>query len=247
MPRHGDTRSPSPVGSSYSASASKRHHRDDDRYERSRRDDARGHRHRSRTRSPDVGYAICSHAETDLSLLQKRYRDRDSRHHRDRSRDRYRDDDGYRSSRRDRSRDRRRSRDRDTVKDYRRRSRDRDSRSYRDDSRERARRRREGSADSRRKGRRDDSRDRNQKPTGGREVSSHRTFSDRTCLLNITHRPEPLLRKPMKRRKPNALPNWKRGSKSKLLKRIANRKSWNPQVELETFSRRLTRKHRPRL
>lgn len=51
MARHGETRSPSPVGSSYS---SKRIRRDDDRYERSRRDDARSYRHRSRTRSPDV-------------------------------------------------------------------------------------------------------------------------------------------------------------------------------------------------
>ena len=176
MARHGDTRSPSPVGSSYSASASKRHHRDDDRYERSRRDDGRGHRHRSRTRSPDVRYTINPYVKSNLCLVQKRYRDRDSRHHRDRSRDRYRDDDGYRSSRRDRSRDRRKSRDRDAVKDYRRRSRDRDSRSYRDDSRERARRRREGSADSRRKGRRDDSRDRNHKATGGKEVSSTLKF-----------------------------------------------------------------------
>ena len=244
MARHGDTRSPSPVGSSYSASASKRHHRDDDRYERSRRDDGRGHRHRSRSRSPDVGYAICFHVQSNLSLLQKRYRDRDTRHHRDRSRDRYRDDDGYRSSRRDRSRDRRRSRDRDTVKDYRRRSRDRDSRSYRDDSRERARRRREGSADSRRKGRRDDSRDRNQKPTTGKEVSSSCMFSFRIVLLKIMHRQEFLLRKPMRRRKPSALPNWKRGSKSKLLKRIANRKSWKPQVEPGIFLQRLTRKHK---
>ena len=233
MARHGDTRSPSPVGSSYSASASKRH-------------DGRGHRHRSRTRSPDVGYSTCSHIESNLSLLQKRYRDRDSRHHRDRSRDRYRDDDGYRSSRRDRSRDRRRSRDRDTVKDYRRRSRDRDSRSYRDDSRERARRRREGSADSRRKGRRDDSRDRNQKPTGGREVSSPRIFSYRISLLKMMHRLELLLRRPMRRKKPSALPNWRRGNKSKLLKKIANRKSWKRQVEPEIFSRRLTRKRKPR-
>lgn len=53
MARHGDTRSPSPVGSSYSSS--KRNRRDDDRYERSRREDGRNHRRRSRTRSPDVG------------------------------------------------------------------------------------------------------------------------------------------------------------------------------------------------
>ena len=51
MARHGDTRSPSPVGSSHS---SKRNRRADDHYERSKRDDVRGHRRRSRTRSPDV-------------------------------------------------------------------------------------------------------------------------------------------------------------------------------------------------
>ncbi len=187
MARHGDTRSPSPVGSSYSAS--KKHHRDEDRYERSRREDGRVHRHRSRTRSPDVGCTAYSYATSNLFLLQKRYRDRDTRHHRDRSRDRYRDDDGYRSSRRDRSRDRRKSRDRDTVKDYRRRSRERDSRSYRDDSRERARRRREGSADSRRKGRRDDSRERNQKPTGGKEVSSpFKQGVGQDCFAKYKHR-----------------------------------------------------------
>ena len=52
MARHGDTRSPSPVGSSYSSS--KRGRRDDDRYDKSRRDDGRSHRHRTRSRSPDV-------------------------------------------------------------------------------------------------------------------------------------------------------------------------------------------------
>ncbi|KAL2051933.1 hypothetical protein ABVK25_007848 [Lepraria finkii] len=159
MPRHGDVRSPSPVGSAHSSS--KRHHRDDDRYERSRKDDWRSHRHRTRSRSPD-----------------RRYRDRDSRHHRDRSRDRYKDDDAYRSSRRDRSKERRRSRDRDVVKDYRRRSRERDSRSYRDDSRDRARRRRDGSADSRRKGRRDDSRDRPSKVSSGKNTPSTPTQTD---------------------------------------------------------------------
>lgn len=168
MPRHGDVRSPSPVGSSHSSA--KKHHRDGDRYERSGRDDGRAHQHLTRSRSPDVGYAILvrNGVFTDTGCPQRRYRDRD-RHHRERSRDRYRDDEAYRSSRRDRSRDRRRSRDRGAVKDYRRRSRERDSRSYRDDSRDRARRRRDGSADSRRKGRRDDSRDRHPKPSG-REV-----------------------------------------------------------------------------
>lgn len=68
MARHGDTRSPSPVGSSYSAS--KRHHRDEDRYERTRRDDGRGHRRRSRTRSPDVGYTTYSFAKSNLCLFR---------------------------------------------------------------------------------------------------------------------------------------------------------------------------------
>lgn len=207
MARHGDTRSPSPVGSSYSASTSKRHHRDEDRYERSRRDDGRGHRHKSRTRSPDVGYTTYSYARSNLWLLQKRYRDRESRHHRDRSRDRHRDDDAYRSSRRDRSRDRRKSRDRDTVKDYRRRSRERDSRAFRDDSRERARRRREGSADSRRKGRRDDSRDKNQKSAGSKAVSSPLRLFHAESLLIMRHRQQRFLHKPMRRRRQSALQN----------------------------------------
>ena len=98
--------------------------------------------------------------------FERRYRDRDSRLHRDRSRDR-RDEDAYRSSRRDRSRDRRRSRERDTVKDYRRRSRERESRNKRDDSRDRARRRRDVSLSPRRKGKVDDGRERSQKATNG--------------------------------------------------------------------------------
>ncbi|KAE8135460.1 Pre-mRNA-processing ATP-dependent RNA helicase prp5 [Aspergillus pseudotamarii] len=143
MARHGDTRSPSPVGSTYSSS--RRSRRDDDRYERSRRDDGRSYR---RSRSPEKRY---------------RERDRDSYRRRDRSLDRradYRDEDTYRPSRRDRSRDRRRSRDRDDDRDYRRRSRDRDFRSRRDDSRDRARRRTDDSADLKHKSRRDDSRER---------------------------------------------------------------------------------------
>ncbi len=165
MARHGDTRSPSPVGSSYSSP--KRSHRDDDRYERSRRDDARNHRRRSRTRSPDVSRSLAwSVGLHTYPRFQRIYRDRDSRAHRDRSRDR-REDDTYRSSRRDRSRDRRRSRDRDTVKDYRRRSRDRNTRSKRDGSRDRARRRRDGSISPRRKGKMDDGRERVHKVTNG--------------------------------------------------------------------------------
>ncbi|KAL5045740.1 Pre-mRNA-processing ATP-dependent RNA helicase prp5 [Aspergillus fruticulosus] len=144
MARHGDTRSPSPVGSTYSSS--RRSRRDDDRYER-KRDDGRSYR---RSRSPERRY-------------RERDRDRDSYRRRDRSvdrRDSHRDEDSYR--RRDRSRDRRRSRDRDHDRDYRRRSRsrDRDYRSRRDDSRDRARRRTDDSADLKRKSRRDDSRDR---------------------------------------------------------------------------------------
>ncbi|KAL4997105.1 Pre-mRNA-processing ATP-dependent RNA helicase prp5 [Aspergillus recurvatus] len=144
MARHGDTRSPSPVGSTYSSS--RRSRRDDDRYER-KRDDGRSYR---RSRSPERRY-------------RERDRDRDSYRRRDRSvdrRDSHRDEDSYR--RRDRSRDRRRSRDRNHDRDYRRRSRsrDRDYRSRRDDSRDRARRRTDDSADLKRKSRRDDSRDR---------------------------------------------------------------------------------------
>ncbi|KAH8425828.1 DEAD/DEAH box RNA helicase [Aspergillus melleus] len=146
MARHGDTRSPSPVGSTYSSS---RRSRRDDRHERSRRDDGRSYR---RSRSPERRYRE-----------RERDRDRDSFRRRDRSidrRDDHRDEDSYRPSRRDRSRDRRRSRDRDDDRDYRRRSRDRDYRSRRDDSRDRARRRTDDSADLKHKSRRDDSRDR---------------------------------------------------------------------------------------
>ncbi|RDW76372.1 DEAD/DEAH box RNA helicase [Aspergillus mulundensis] len=144
MARHGDTRSPSPVGSTYSSS--RRSRRDDDRYEW-KRDDGRSYR---RSRSPERRY-------------RDRDRDRESYRRRDRSvdrRDSHREEDGYR--RRDRSRDRRRSRDRDRDRDYRRRSRsrDRDYRSRRDDSRDRARRRTDDSADLKHKSRRDDSRDR---------------------------------------------------------------------------------------
>ncbi|KAL9121729.1 MAG: hypothetical protein Q9187_001710 [Circinaria calcarea] len=158
MARHGDTRSPSPVGSSYSSS--KRARRLDDQYERSRRDDGRSYKRRSRSRSPDVRHVGSHNCRIDAySAVQRRYRDRDFHRRRDRSTDR-RDEDYYRSSRRDRSRDRRKSRDRDVVKDYRRRSRERDTRDRRDTSRDRTRRRRDGSTDSKRAGRREDSRDR---------------------------------------------------------------------------------------
>ncbi|KAL4969078.1 DEAD/DEAH box RNA helicase [Aspergillus stella-maris] len=153
MARRGDTRSPSPVGSTYSSS--RRSRRDDDRYER-KRDDGRSYR---RSRSPERRY---------------RDRDRDSYRRRDRSvdrRDSHRDDDGYR--RRDRSRDRRRSRDRDYDRDYRRRSRsrDREYRSRRDDSRDRAQRRTDNSADLKHKSRRDDSRDRRGSEPQSRQTS----------------------------------------------------------------------------
>ncbi|KAK2755864.1 pre-mRNA processing RNA-helicase [Arachnomyces sp. PD_36] len=161
MARHRDTRSPSPVGSTYSSS--KRSRKDEDRP----RDDKRGHR---RSRSPE-------RRRRD----RDRDRDRDPYRRRDRSagrRDDYDDrrdgDSSYRPNRRDRSRDRRRSRERDDGRDYRRRSRDRDYRSRRDDSRDRARRRRDDSTDSKRKARRDDSRDRASNKDSGtksREVS----------------------------------------------------------------------------
>ncbi|KAJ6131179.1 Pre-mRNA-processing ATP-dependent RNA helicase prp5 [Penicillium sp. IBT 18751x] len=138
MARHGDTRSPSPVGSTYSSS--RRSRRDDSRPER-RRDEGRGHR---RSRSPERRYR-----DRDAG------RDRDGYRRRDRSLDR-RDDNTYRPGRRDRSRDRRRDDDRD----YRRRSRDRDYRARRDDSRDRDRRRTDDSADLKPKSRREDSRDR---------------------------------------------------------------------------------------
>ncbi|RVX67875.1 Pre-mRNA-processing ATP-dependent RNA helicase PRP5 [Exophiala mesophila] len=147
MARHGDTRSPSPVGSQYSSS--KRNRRDDDRHERSRRDDDRSHRRRySRSRSPER-----RHRDRD------RNRDREGYRRRDRSLDRRydgrREDEHHQYSRRDRSRDRRPSRDRDD----RRRSRDRDVRPRRDDSRDRAHRSRDGSTESRKR-KRETSRDR---------------------------------------------------------------------------------------
>ena len=163
MARHGDTRSPSPVGSTYSSS--RRSRREDDRYERSRRDDGRSYR---RSRSPEVCRAHLRDRpviESNFSVpTQRRYRDRDYGRDRDsyRRHDRSidpRDEDSYRPSRRDRSRDRRRSRDRDDDRDYRRRSRDRNYRARRDDSCDRDRRRPDDSADLKYKSRREDSRD----------------------------------------------------------------------------------------
>ncbi|EON61350.1 hypothetical protein W97_00564 [Coniosporium apollinis CBS 100218] len=143
MARGGNTRSPSPTGSSYS----RRSRRDDDRPARDRRDDVRSYRRRSRSRSPD-----------------RRYRDRDAYRRADRPvdrRDDRRDDRDNRSSRRDRSRERRRSRERSPDRERRRRSRDRDYRDRRDDSRDRDRARRDAPPDSRPKPRREDSRERN--------------------------------------------------------------------------------------
>ncbi|EEH40864.2 pre-mRNA-processing ATP-dependent RNA helicase prp5 [Paracoccidioides lutzii Pb01] len=140
-----DTRSPSPVGSTHSF---KRSRRDEDRNDRSRWDEVKGHR---RSRSPDRRY-------------RDRDRERNSYRRRDRSRDDRRDDrrdeDSYRPTKRDHSRTGYRSRDRDDDRDYRQRSRDRERRSRRDDSRDRARRRRGDSTDSRRDSRRGDSRER---------------------------------------------------------------------------------------
>ncbi|KAB8238821.1 DEAD/DEAH box RNA helicase [Aspergillus alliaceus] len=180
MARHGDTRSPSPVGSTYSSS--RRSRRDDDRYERSRRDDGRSYR---RSRSPEKRYRE-----------RERERDRDSYRRRDRSLDRradYRDEDTYRPSRRDRSRDRRRSRDRDDDRDYRRRSRDRDYRSRRDDSRDRARRRTDDSADLKHKSRRDDSRERTRESVPrSRETSKPSTLTAATAPTEDEKRVERL-------------------------------------------------------
>ncbi|KAJ5893927.1 Pre-mRNA-processing ATP-dependent RNA helicase prp5 [Penicillium taxi] len=144
MARHGDKRSPSPVGSTNSAS--KRGRREDDRYDRTRRDEGRSYR---RSRSPD-----------------RRYRDRDHGRNRDvgyRRRDRSldrRDEDSYRPNRRVRSRERRRSRDRDDERNPRQRADERNSRPRRPDSRDRDGRRTDESADLKPKPRREDNRDR---------------------------------------------------------------------------------------
>lgn len=157
MARHGDTRSPSPVGSSYSSS--KRNRKDEDRY-RSRRDDGRSHRHGTRSRSPEVRDTktrLATGQVSDLSHEQRRHRDRDrdrfEYRRRDHSLERKYDDRRGDYPRRDRSRDLKRSRDHDD----RRRSRNRDIRPRRDDSRDRNRLSRDGSADSRRKRRREES------------------------------------------------------------------------------------------
>ncbi|KAK5073871.1 pre-mRNA processing RNA-helicase [Lithohypha guttulata] len=155
MARYAHSRSPSPVGSTYSSS--KRIRREEDRYDRSRKDDDRHHRRkRSRSRSPERRRD--RERDRDRNRDRDRDRDRDNYRRRDRSSDRRHDDrydrDKY-SSRRDRSRDRRRSRDRDT----RRLSRESDHRTKREDSHDRDRKKRDDSADAKKR-KREDSRER---------------------------------------------------------------------------------------
>ncbi|KAK5958840.1 pre-mRNA processing RNA-helicase [Knufia fluminis] len=204
MARYADTRSPSPVGSTYSSS--KRSRKDEDRYDRSRKDDDRHHRRRrSRSRSPEVRVDSSNNRRigTDADWSQRRRRDYDRDRERDRDRDRDRDhyrrrdrsldrrhDDRYDrdrdrySSRRERSRDRRRSRDRDS----RRLSRDSDLRLKREDSRDRDRKRRDDSADSRKR-KREDSRERPSSKRGKdldpkevRSLAQSHSNSTHTCL-----------------------------------------------------------------
>ena len=183
MARQRDSRSPSPTGSQHS---SKRSRRDDDfRRDRDRRDDVRGPRRRSRSRSLDVRNRQTRQSTYADGLdSQRRQRDRDMPRRRDRSIDR-RDDDYNRSYRRDRSRDRRRSRDRYVDRERspdrrRRRSRERDFRDRRDDSRERHRRRREDSTDSYSRYRGDENRDRVSR-AGSAKASDVRIFHLPVC------------------------------------------------------------------
>lgn len=161
--------------------------------------------------------------------MQRRFRDRDARSHRDRSRDRP-EVDSYRSSHRDRSRERRRSRDRDLTRDYRRRSHDRHGQ---DDSRRRERRRED---DSRARG--NDSKDTgSRKP--GHEVCAESIY---TALVSINHgqlcsyRRSPLHRNKLKRRRrPNASLSWKPGNRNKLPKRSESRKNSTLLAVLEAY------------
>lgn len=145
MARHKESRSPSPAGSQHS---SKRLKRDDDlRRDRDRRDDPRGPRRRSRSRSVDVSVTMYpDNNGLANSYLQRRQRDRDMTRRRERSPDR-RDGSYYRNDRRDRSRDRRDRYGERERSPRRRRSRDREYRDRRDDS-DRAGRRREEITDS---------------------------------------------------------------------------------------------------
>jgi ATP-dependent RNA helicase DDX46/PRP5 len=171
MVRHRDSRSPSPTGSQH---LSKRSRNDDDfRRDRDRRDDVRGQRRRSRSRSSEVSFYLGreAHSNTNKDYFQRRQRDRDLYRRRDRSIDR-REDDYRRSDRRDKSRERRHSRDRYITRERspvrRRRSRERDFRDRRDDSRDRQRRRREDSTDSYSRYRGDDNRDKASKASSTR-------------------------------------------------------------------------------
>ncbi|KAJ5946602.1 Pre-mRNA-processing ATP-dependent RNA helicase prp5 [Penicillium verhagenii] len=122
MARHGDTRSPSPVGSTQSSS--KRSRRDDDRYDRNRRDEGRSYR---RSRSPERRFRDRRDEDTYRPNRRERSRDRRRSRERDDYRRRSRDRD-YRP-RRDDSRDRDRRRTDDSA--------DLKSKSRREDSRDR--------------------------------------------------------------------------------------------------------------
>ncbi|QSZ30346.1 hypothetical protein DSL72_004869 [Monilinia vaccinii-corymbosi] len=173
MARHRDSRSPSPTGSHHS---SRRTRRDDNgRRDRDRRDDVRGPRHRSRSRSPDVRTLTLRpriNQPQNTDDAQRRERDRDMIRRRDRSVGRL-NDDYHRSGRRDRSRDRRSYADRDRSPDRRRRrSRERDYRDRRDDSYDaRVRRRREDSTDSWSRSRGDENRGQTPRSDGGAKVN----------------------------------------------------------------------------
>ncbi|KAJ9144885.1 p-loop containing nucleoside triphosphate hydrolase protein [Coniochaeta hoffmannii] len=168
MAPRGDTRSPSPAGSR----SARKHRKDDDLYDRSRRDDHRNHGRLSRSRSPaDRRYRDGPRDHRD------RGRDHDGYRRRDRSLDRRQD--GYYGSRRDGggARDRRRSRSRGRGGDKprspdrrRQRSRDaeKDQRGSRiDDPREKTRDRRDGTTESRPRSRGSDSRRYGQTTTNG--------------------------------------------------------------------------------
>ena len=161
MARDRNTRSPSPVGSSYSKRS-----RGDRHDQRRRRDDDKEHRRRrSRSRSPVGRHGGLQHGLYSDNLQQRRHRDqdrhRDGYRRRDRSLDRRhdnrRDEDYYRSSRRERDAPRERDRgDRHRDRD---RDRSREPHTRRLDSRERDRRRRDESTESKKR-KRDDSRTR---------------------------------------------------------------------------------------
>ncbi|ESZ96414.1 putative Pre-mRNA-processing ATP-dependent RNA helicase prp5 [Sclerotinia borealis F-4128] len=152
MARHRDSRSPSPTGSHHSSRRIRRE--DNGRRDRDRRDDVRGQRHRSRSRSPD-----------------RRERDREIPSRTDHSVGRL-NGDYHRSGRRDRSRDRRSYADRERSPDRRRRrSRERDYRDRRDDSYDdRARRRREDSTDSWSRSRGDENRGQTPRSDSGAKI-----------------------------------------------------------------------------